>query len=55
MKDKIARKSKFKGQLRAKLKKFRTKDVFAKGVWIRGPNSIENMGEIEEIKSLKVN
>jgi hypothetical protein len=32
IKGKIARKSKFWGQLRAKLKKFTAKDHFAKGV-----------------------
>jgi hypothetical protein len=30
IRDKIARKSKFEGQLRAKFKKFGTKDLFAK-------------------------
>jgi hypothetical protein len=43
------------GQLRAKLKKFKTNDVFAKDMWIWGPNSIKNRGKIEEIISLKVN
>jgi hypothetical protein len=28
---------------------------FAKGARIKGPNSIENMGEIKKIRSLKVN
>ena len=44
-----------KGQLRAKLKKFKTKDLFEKGARIPGPNSIKNRGEIEEIINLKVN
>jgi hypothetical protein len=35
------------GQLMAIIKKFRTKDLFAKGAWIHGPNSIENRGEIK--------
>jgi hypothetical protein len=55
IRDKITRKSKFWGQLRAKLKKFRIKDLFIKGVWIWGPNSTKNKGEIEEIINLKVN
>jgi len=50
IRDKITRKSKFRDQLSAKLKKFRTKDLFAKGVWIQGPNSIENNGEIKKYK-----
>ena len=53
--DKITRKSKFKGYLRAKLMKFMTKDLFTKGAKIHGLNLVENMGEIEEIRSLKVN
>jgi hypothetical protein len=44
-----------RGQLRAKLKKFKTKDLFEKGARIPGPNSIKNRGEIEEIINLKVN
>ena len=52
--DKIARKSKFGSQLRVILKKFRTKDLVAKEAGIWRPNSIENKGEIEEIKGLKV-
>jgi hypothetical protein len=42
IKGKIARKSEFEGQLRVKLKKFKTKDLFVKG-------------GIEEFTSLKVN
>jgi hypothetical protein len=53
--DKITRKSKFRGYLRAKLMKFMTKDLFTKGAKIHGLNLVENMGEIEEIRSLKVN
>jgi hypothetical protein len=43
------------GQLRAKLKKFKIKNLFAKGARTQGANSIEKRGEIEEIRSLKVN
>jgi hypothetical protein len=39
----------------AKLKKFKTNDRFAKDVRIQEPNSIEYKGEIEKIRSLKVN
>jgi hypothetical protein len=53
--DKIARKSKFRGYLKAKLMKFKTKDLFTKGAQIHGLNLVENMGEIEEIRSLNVN
>jgi len=35
--------------------KFMTKDLFTKGAKIHGLNLVENMGEIEEIRSLKVN
>ena len=55
IRDKIARKSNFGGQLKAKLKKFRTNDFFAKGARIQGSNSIKNIGEIKENRSLKVN
>jgi len=37
------------------LKKFGTKNLFATGAWIHRPNSIENRGEIKEIRSLEVN
>jgi hypothetical protein len=53
--NKITRKSKFGGQLRVKLKKLKTKNLFTKDARIQGLNSIENKGEIEEIRSLKVN
>jgi YbbR domain-containing protein len=52
---KIARKSKFESQLRVKLKKSKIKDLFTIGTLIRGPNLVENRGEIKEIRSLKVN
>jgi hypothetical protein len=55
IRDKIARKLKFSGQLRAKLMKFKTTDLFALGAWIQGSNLVENMGVIEEIKSLNAN
>jgi hypothetical protein len=55
IRNKFERKSKFRGLLRVKLKKFKTNDLFAKGTLIQGPNSVENKGEIEEIRSLKVN
>ena len=41
-------------QLRVKLKKFKTNDVFAKDINL-GNQFVKNMGKIEEIKSLKVN
>jgi hypothetical protein len=52
---KITRKSKFKGQLKAKLKKFKTNDLFAIDTSTRGLNLVEKGIEIEEIKHLKVN
>jgi hypothetical protein len=55
IRDKTKRKSKFRGQLRVKLKKLGTKDLSTKNTQIQGINSIENMGEIEQIKSLEVN
>jgi hypothetical protein len=55
IRDKTKRKSKFRGQLRAKLKKLGTKDLSTKNTQIQGINSIENMVEIEQIKSLEVN
>jgi hypothetical protein len=41
IKDKITRKSKFKGQLKAKLKKFKTNDLFAIDTSTRGLNLVE--------------
>jgi hypothetical protein len=35
---KIARKSKFEGQLRARLKKFAAKNHFEKGIKLQAPN-----------------
>jgi len=55
IRDKTKRKSKFRGQLRAKLKKLGSKDLSTKNTQIQGINSIENMVEIEQIKSLEVN
>jgi hypothetical protein len=55
IKDKIKRKSKFKSQLRAKLMKLGTKDLSTKNAQIQGINSIENMCEIEQIRSLEIN
>jgi len=46
--DKITRKSDFKGQLKAKIKKNQNQWLFAKGVRIQGPNSIKNKGEIKK-------
>ena len=48
IKDTIARKSKFDGQLMVNLKKFKTRDLNAKVTRIQGPNLVENKGEIEE-------
>jgi hypothetical protein len=55
IRDKLKESQSSRGQLRVKLKKFRTQDLFAKGTRIQEPNSVKNMGEIEEIRSLKVN
>jgi hypothetical protein len=49
------KKSKFGGQLRAKMKKFKTNDLFVKDAWIQEPNPIESSGEIIEIRSLNDN
>jgi hypothetical protein len=46
--DKITRKSDFKGQLKAKIKKIQNQWLFAKGARIQGPNSIKNRGEIKK-------
>jgi hypothetical protein len=51
----IARKSKFEGQLRVRLKKFRTNGLSAKDTWIQGSNLTESKGEIEKMMSLKDN
>jgi len=48
--DKTKTKLKFRGQLRAKLKKLGTKDLSAKNTQIQGINSIENM----ELNKLEV-
>jgi hypothetical protein len=48
IRDTIARKSKFKDQLRAKLKKFKIKDLFKKGIQIQELISAKNKGEIKE-------
>jgi hypothetical protein len=55
IRNKITRKSKLESQSRAKLKKLKTKNLFTNDTRIQGPNSVENKGEIEEIRSLKVN
>jgi hypothetical protein len=55
IRNKITRKSKLESQSRAKLKKLKTKNFFTNDTRIQGPNSVENKGEIEEIRSLKVN
>jgi hypothetical protein len=47
IKDTIARKSKFDSQLRVNLKKFKTRDLYAKGTRIHGPNLVEKKGEIK--------
>jgi hypothetical protein len=51
----MARNSKFRGQLRIKLKKIQNQGPFCKKHVNSGPKSTENKGEIEEIRSLKVN
>jgi len=38
-----------RGQVRDKLKKFKTKDLFTKGIYIQQPNLVENRGEIKKI------
>jgi hypothetical protein len=42
-------------QLEVKLKKFTVNDLFRKDTKVQRLNSIEDMGEIEEIKCLMVN
>jgi hypothetical protein len=42
-------------QLEVKLKKFTINDLFRKDTKVQRLNSIEDMGEIEEIKCLMVN
>jgi hypothetical protein len=39
-----------RGQLRAKLKKLNTKDLFIKGAYIQGLNLVENRCEIKKIE-----
>jgi hypothetical protein len=51
----LQEKSKFKRQLKVKLKKFKTNDLFTKDVHMRGPNSIENRDKIKEHRFFKVN
>ena len=53
IRDKIVRKSKFRSQLRANLKKLKTKDLFAKDARIEGSNSVANRGEIKKIRIIK--
>lgn len=53
IRDKIVRKSKFRSQLRANLKKLKTKDLFAKDAQIEGSNSVANRGEIKKIRIIK--
>jgi len=52
MRGKIARKSKFLGQLRAKLKKFIGNDHFVKDVELWGPNCLKSGVKLKRIKSL---
>ena len=40
-------------QLRANLKKLKTKDLFAKDARIEGSNSVANRGEIKKIRIIK--
>jgi hypothetical protein len=52
----MARNSKFRGQLRIKLKKFGTKDLFAKSMWIQDPNQLKigvKLKKLEVWKSIK--
>jgi hypothetical protein len=52
---KIARKLNFWDQLRAKLKKFATKNYFAKGVKLWEPNQLKLEVKLKKFKSLMVN
>jgi hypothetical protein len=49
IKGEIARKSKLGTQLKAKFKKFKTKDLSTKGTHIQGLNLVKNKGEFEEV------
>jgi hypothetical protein len=55
IKGKIARKSKFVGQLWAKLKKFEANDHFGKGIKLYGPNWLKSKVKLKRIKILMVN
>ena len=56
IKGKFAKKKiKVLDQLEVKLKKFTVNDLFRKDTKVQRLNSIEDMGEIEEIKCLMVN
>jgi hypothetical protein len=35
------------------LKKFKTKNLFVKGVWIQGPNSVETRVKLKKLKDWK--
>jgi hypothetical protein len=52
---KIARKSKFLGQLGVKLKKFKVNDHFAKGIKLCGPNWLKLGVKLKRFKKLMVN
>jgi hypothetical protein len=52
---KIQRKSKFWGQLKAKLKQFAAKDHFGKGVKLRRPNWLKSGVKLKKFKSLMAN
>jgi hypothetical protein len=52
---KIRRKSKFWGQLKAKLKQFAAKDHFGKGVKLWGPNWLKSGVKLKKFKSLMAN
>jgi hypothetical protein len=39
----------------SQIEEFKTKDLSVKDARIQGPNLVKNRGEIEEIRSLKVN
>jgi hypothetical protein len=55
IRDQNVRKSKFLGQLMAKLKKFTANDHFAKDVKLWGPNWLKSGVKLKRIKSLMVN
>ena len=48
-------KSKFKGQLRAKSKKFTAKNHFAKGSKLWGPNWLKSRVKLKKFESIMVN